>query len=262
MSNERARPRGGPWGAGAILLLAALAACGAPSDPSTVRLPSLPVWVSDDPQARPGPEQAELLIGRAVWGVVPDAGEGLPTQAMIRGSAVAVAPDTLLTSCAGVGSDGSVDLLRRSAHRRAVPVASDRARQVCALRPANVDLRPVRAYRAFDDLRVGEPILAVVSRTSRRFAVERGVLVGKGGREDPYLETTLSVPADTVSAALFDAYGNLIGFGSASSGTESLLVGVPVPEGLVPDLAHVRLNGSPALMAEQEPSAPRGRAPE
>jgi hypothetical protein len=140
-----------------------------------------------------------------------------------------------------------------------VAVASDRARQVCALQPADVNLRPVRAYRAFNDLRVGEPILAVVSRTSRRFAVERGVLVGKGGHADPYLETTLSVPADTASAALFDPYGNLVGLGSASSGTESLLVGVPVPQDLVPDLAPVRLNGSPALLAEQEPS-PRGRA--
>jgi hypothetical protein len=243
----------------ALALLAfATAGCGRQGDDGTVSLPSLPLWGPEDESATPDPGEAERRIARSIWALVPAAPSEEPEPGRIRGSAVAVAADTLLATCGSMGQREEVGLLRRSAHRVAPRVATDHERRICALRLPGEELRPPHAYRSFADLRVGEPVLAVASRTSRSFTVERGWLVGKGGAADPYLETTLVLPPGTLSAALFDAFGNLIGFGAAGPASDSTLLAAPVPPGLASRLRRVELAASPALLASLAP-APRGQ---
>jgi hypothetical protein len=241
----------------ALLLTASIAAgCGRVGDDGTVSLPALQLWPVSDRSATPAASEAQRRIGTAVWGVTPGAIEGdvAPRSRPIRGSAVAVAADALLTSCTGIGSHSTVGIVRRSSFRLARVSGADGDRRLCMLRPAGEELRTAHAYRPFDDLQVGEPLLAVVSRTSRSFTLVRGWLVAKGGSADPFLETTLAVPADTMSAAVFDTYGNLVGFGSPDPLSDSVLVATPVPPASVPRLAAARIGRSPAVLASLAPT--------
>lgn len=244
LAHRAARRLAGVW-----LLGAVLGGCGSGGD-EVVHLAPLGGLALLD---RPGGEvsgEAERLVARAIWGIAPAGEDGL-----VRGSAVAVAADTLLASCA-VAPGGEVRLVRRSAERRVRVAAAGPDRRVCAFRPPGVQLQPVRAYRPFADLRVGETVLAAVSRTSRSFALARGSLTAKGDELDPYLETTLAPPPGTASAALFDAFGNLVGFGAQPAGGDSLLVAAPVPPALAGRLAEARLAGTPPLHAAQDANRP------
>jgi hypothetical protein len=241
------------------VLPALLAGCAETGDGSAVSLPalslsSLPSWGGDE-TATPDTRQIQRQIAEAIWGVVPEApaAEADRPPAPIRGSAIAVSPETLLTSCEAAGQRGAVGLLRRSGYRVARVVAADRDRRVCVLQPPEADLRPVRAWRSFDDLRVGEPVLAAVSRTSREFVLARGALTAKGGAADPFLETTLSLPTGTLSAALFDASGHLIGFGSAGPGEDSVMLAAPLQATLVPRLARADSGRSAILPVASRP---------
>jgi len=242
----------------ALLLTAVLAAgCGRVGADGTVSLPSLRLWPASDRSATPTAAEAQRRIGLAVWAVTPDAAENdaVPRSRPIRGSAVAVAADTLLTSCSVVGNRSAVGIVRRSSFRLARVSGADADRRLCLLRTAGEELpRVAHAYRPFDDLQVGEPLLAVVSRTSRSFTLVRGWLVAKGSSADPFLETTLAVPADTSSAAVFDAFGNLVGFGSPDPLSDSVLVAMPVPPASIPELAAARIGGSPAVLASLAPA--------
>jgi hypothetical protein len=74
----------------------------------------------------------------------------------------------------------------------------------------------------------------------------RGSVIGKGSREDPFLETSLTLPAGTRSAALFDRAGNLMGFGSAGPVGDAVVVAVPIAPEAVPALTQVRPQPVPA----------------
>jgi hypothetical protein len=203
---------------------------------------------------------ARPSIARAVWGLVPDTLQGRadPPPELIRGSAVAVADGTLLASCDAVGDRQAVGIVRRSRYRVARIGARVPGQRVCALHPPEPELQTARAWRSFDDLQLGEPILAVTSRTSRSFALASGRLAAKGAADDPYLETTIVLPAGTLSTALFDAYGDLIGFGSAGPASDSVLLAAPLQGVEAAGLAQVRLGTSPEVLASLA-SAPRAQ---
>src|SRR5688572_17776934 len=109
------------------LLALAMGGCSRSTDDGTVSLSSLPLWGSEEASSTPDPEDAEQRIARAIWAVVPDAPPHKPDPepSLIRGSAVAVAADTLLASCGSVGARGESGLLRRSSYRLAPRVATD-----------------------------------------------------------------------------------------------------------------------------------------
>ena len=244
------------------LALAVLAAggCSAADRDGVVSLPAVSLGRSPQASAAPDPEAALDRFAASIWAVAPGAPSGrvrAPPE-LVQGSAVAVSSRTLLASCDVAGGQGQVRVARRSRHRAARVAGADAGGRVCALEPADADLRPVEAYRRFDDLRVGEPILAVASRSSRDFVLARGWLVAKGGPADPFLETTLVLPPGAKSAVLFDGFGNLVGLGSAGPASESVVLAAPVPSTLAPGLAPAELGDSPALLASlaPEPTAP------
>jgi hypothetical protein len=257
------RPDRGPRRAAFAAALAVLAAggCGGVDRDGIVSLPAVSLGRAPEaPAAAPGPVVALRRIADSIWAVAPGAPSGrvrAPPE-LVEGSAVAVSPRALLASCDVVGGQEQVRVARRSSHRVARGAGADAGRRVCALEPADADLRPVEAYRRYDDLRVGEPVLAVASRSSRDFALARGWLVAKGGSADPFLETTLVLPPEARSVVLFDGFGNLVGLGSAGPASESVVLAAPVPASLAPGLAPAELGDSPALLASlaPEPAAP------
>ena len=154
------------------------------------------------------------------------------------GSAVAVSGETLLAGCDVANAGPAIQVERRSARRPVRAVATESTGRLCELRPADVWLRTVPGYRPFHSVAVGEPVMVAVSRTSRSFDLVRGSITGKGSTEDPYLETSVTLPAGTRSAALFDRAGNLLGFGSAGPVGDAVVVAVPIMPEAAPWLAE------------------------
>src|SRR3954451_11046546 len=247
------------------LLLLALAACGGPNlEPEA---PAQSADTVESEHAVPVPASAQVVlpqVARSIWGVVPDPPrrkQDLKPK-LIRGTAVAVAPDTLLASCQAVGQRRQVGVVRHNKYRLAqVSPALQPDQDVCALHVADAPLNVAGGFRSFPDLRVGEPIYAVVSRTSAEYALAEGQLVAKGGPNTSLLETTLALPPGTLSAVLFDAGGNVVGLGSGGPTVDSVVVGAPLSAALAPGIAP-RALGPPAAtrvaeIAVQEPPAQR-----
>jgi hypothetical protein len=129
------------------------------------------------------PEVPLKQVARSIWGVVPDPPRRKRDlrPELIRGAAVAVAPDTLLASYRVVGQRRQVGAVRHRKYRLAqVSHPSEPDQDVCALRVADAPLNVIDGFRSLPDLRAGEPVYAVVSRTSAEYALAEGQLVATG----------------------------------------------------------------------------------
>ena len=237
---------------GGVALAVALAGCvRADADP----LGALRAWLAA-PGATPPPDTlaSSRQAARSVWGVVPDPPRRKADlrPGLIAGSAVAVSDDTLLANCAVVGRRSRVGLVRHNKYRLA-RVAAGGPGEACRLTVAEGPLTPVAGFRSFADLRVGEPVIVLSSRTSAQVAAAPGWLAGKGAAEDPFLETTVAAPTGSRSTVLVDGFGNLIGLGAAPPVAGGLLLAVPLAPASVPDLARHDLAEAPALTAALAP---------
>ena len=191
------------------------------------------------------PTAAGREATRSIWGVVPSAPRRKADlkPELIQGAAIAVSADTLLADCRATEGRSSVGLVRHNKYRIA-KVTHDGARQVCLLTVSEGPLSPAAGYRSFADLRVGEPVTALASRTSAEVVLARGWLVGKGANGDPFLEASSLVPPGTRSAVLVDGFGNLIGVGSAGPVADGMLLASPVGTTAGPFLANRDLGNS------------------
>ena len=201
------------------------------------------------------PVETGTRAARSIWGVVPSAPRRKADlrPELIRGSAMAVSADTLLASCQAVEGRPRVGLVRHNKYRIA-RVTPDAAGQICRLTVAEGPLTPAAGYRSFADLRVGEPVVALASRTSAEVAAAPGWLAGKGSSDDPFLEATPTVPAGNRSAVLVDGFGNLIGLGAAAPVAGGLVLAVPVGPAATADLANRDLGEADVLLAALTPS--------
>ena len=170
---------------------------------------------------------------------------------------MAVSADTLLASCQAVEGRPRVGLVRHNKYRIA-GVTPDAAGQICRLTVAEGPLTPTAGYRSFADLRVGEPVVALASRTSAEVAAAPGWLAGKGAADDPFLEATPTVPAGNRSAVLIDGFGNLIDLGAAAPVAGGLVLAVPIGSAATADLANRDLGEADVLLAALTP-APRAQ---
>ena len=247
------------------LLVLALAACGGPNDEQ--ELSATPATSMEGANDVPTPPSGKVVLARAarsIWGVVPDPPrrkKDLQPE-LIRGTAVAVATDTLLASCQAVGERQQVGVVRHNKYRVAeVLPPSQPDQDVCALHVVDAPLNVIGGFRSYPDLRVGEPLYAVISRTSAEYALAEGQLVAKGAGSSQLLETTLALPPGTLSAVLFDARGNLIGLGSGGPTEDSVAVGAPVAPALASGLAQRDLGPAIVRVASvpvEEPPVQRG----
>ena len=158
-----------------------------------------------------------------------------------------------MANCLVVGGRARVGLVRHNKYRMA-RVTADAHGQVCRLTVAEGPLTPVAGLRSFADLRVGEPVVALASRSSAEVAAAPGWLAGKGSADDPFLEATPAVPAGNRSAVLVDGFGNLIGLGAAAPVAGGLVLAVPVGPAAAPSLANRNLGGAEVLVAALAPT--------
>jgi hypothetical protein len=176
---------------------------------------------------------------------------------LIRGSAVAVSEGRLLASCGAVGGRREVGLVRHNKYYKArVARAAGGRRGVCELLAPDAPLAAARGFRSPDDLRVGEPVYAILNRTSAEFLLAEGRLAGKrpdGSR----LEVSLGLLPGAPGAVLLDGHGNLLGLGLTGTGPVS---SAAAAAGLAPGLANRDLGPVTTRPAAAAPSVDLGPA--
>ncbi|HET6468943.1 MAG TPA: serine protease [Geminicoccaceae bacterium] len=239
-----------------LLLSLPLTACGTPGPDPGQRARFLSgLQHGEFGAARPLPApDAAATISRSIWGIVPTppALNSELRHALVRGSAVAVRPDTLLASCRAVGDAGWIGLGRLEMYRVARVRVVDAQRDVCELQASDAPLVPVPGFRSFGDLRVGERIFAVVAETSSEMAVAEGRVTGKDRRGRYRVETSPPLPHSGHGAVLVDDHGNLVGLATADGPEGPVLNVAALAAGLAPGLANRDLGEARVQLARLE----------
>jgi S1-C subfamily serine protease len=166
---------------------------------------------------------AEILdrAGKHVWTVAVASGlRGTVAQ----GSAVAIGPHRLITNCHVVDAARSIAVRQGADIRRATLVSASHDTDRCVLSVAKRLASYARTIRAFDSLKIGEPVIAIASPDGREAAIGRGVVSGLRKRDAMRIvQTTAPISAGSSGGGLFDAAGNLVGITSGDAGDANAL---------------------------------------
>jgi hypothetical protein len=133
------------------------------------------------------------------------------SKSSAQGSAVAISQDLAITNCHVIDGHPLVGLSIgddvEPVTRAGVNVAAD----LCLLRSAAV-LTPVKARRAFSDLKVGERVFAIGSPRGLQNTISDGIISGlriEGGVR--YIQTSAAISPGSSGGALVDAQGRVVG---------------------------------------------------
>jgi S1-C subfamily serine protease len=163
------------------------------------------------------PDELYAQLADAVWSTLAGADRDAFSELadLAQGSAVAVAPDRLLTNCHLLTGREVVLIVQGDAVDVARLIAADPASDRCVLAPEARTLRPVDALRSYADLRVGERVFTIGSPSGLERTLGEGLISGlrrQGGV--PYVQTTAPISQGSSGGGLFDVHGNLIGITS------------------------------------------------
>jgi S1-C subfamily serine protease len=197
-----------------------------PQTPPPSRTPKLlavpaqmPQWqlISFDRTANRAERQlsnSELFAraGKFVWAVNTSAAQ--PGSAS-QGSAVAIGPHRLITNCHVVDEARAIVIRQGKDMRSAILVSASPETDRCVL---SVDKRlpaHARAIRAFDTLKIGEPVVSIGSAYNFETVLSQGMVSGLRRRDTMrVVQTTAPSPPDSTGGGVFDGAGNLIGITS------------------------------------------------
>jgi translation initiation factor IF-2 len=198
---------------------------------------------------------AAKLVGRSVWGVVPDAParKSEVTPGMVRGAAVAVGPGTLLASCRAVAGRERVGLVRLNKYRVARVAGSDPVADVCVLEVTDVPLNVAPGSGASRDLRPGSRPTRSPGQVGARAKSRLGASPAVATAGWPAVRAELALPSGSAQAVLFDGDGVLLGLGVPTD--EGRVVAGPVTPLLAPGLAN-RDRGAAAAAPSRPEAAP------
>lgn len=237
---------------GGLALALSLGACAAATGGGPSPAPAAPEPVPTAAVIAPAPAMAPAGMSadevfasasRYVWtlGAFRLGPDGRTLTPVGRGSAVAVSPDTLLTSCQNLQGADAAGLQRKGgAPQRATFRGPAPQEGVCVLKvPA-----PVADYartRLYDDVRPFEKAYTIDSSASLDPTFGEGTVSGKQvTSHGAIIGTTAPVPRDTAGGGLFDADGVLIGITSALvRGGETLNAASAITPDLVAPAAPV-----------------------
>lgn len=184
-------------------------------------LPAPPAVLPAPPPARSGPslepDQLYAQLAGAVWSTIAGADRDAFRQLadLSQGSAVAVAPDRLLTNCHLFAGREVVLIVQGDAVDVARLIAADATSDRCVLEPESRVLQPVESLRPYADLRIGEHVFTIGSPSGLERTLGEGLISGlrtQGGV--PYVQTTAPISQGSSGGGLFDRSGNLIGITS------------------------------------------------
>jgi S1-C subfamily serine protease len=128
-----------------------------------------------------------------------------------QGSAVAIAPDLLLTNCHTL-ENGSIVVVAGKTPSLATVARADPESDRCVLRIATRTLTPVAGVRPFASLQVGERVFAVGTPRDLDATMSEGIVSGvRTASGIRYVQTTAAISPGSSGGGLFDAAGNLVG---------------------------------------------------
>ena len=135
-----------------------------------------------------------------------------PQGVASQGSAVAVTPRHLLTTCHVVAGTNSAEITQGSARRPVSVVLRDQASDRCVLEVGEPVLRPIRAVRPFRQVEVGERVYTVGAPAGLELTLGDGLVSSlHPSPRLPIIQTSAPMSPGSSGGALLDARGNLIG---------------------------------------------------
>ncbi|MEM1112650.1 MAG: trypsin-like peptidase domain-containing protein [Pseudomonadota bacterium] len=147
------------------------------------------------------------LRSTSVWSL-----KSASSEATSRGSAVAVAPDRLVTNCHLIQRPDSIELFQGSLRMRAQVTASDVEGDRCILAVNERMPSYVRAARPYGYLRVGEEVAAIGNPRGLDTSLSRGIVAQKRTNTGVSLiQTDAALSVGSSGGGLFDSAGNLVG---------------------------------------------------
>lgn len=143
----------------------------------------------------------------AIWTVRSSAGKSESV-----GTAVAIAPNRLVTNCHLMQLPGGVKLAREGLAMVANVVSADREGDRCVLQTA----KPLPSYVAFakasNALPIGEDVAAIGNPKGLNTSLSRGIVAQKRQRNGhTYIQTDTAISSGSSGGGLFDTAGNLVG---------------------------------------------------
>ncbi len=130
---------------------------------------------------------------------------------VMLGSAVASAPDVLITNCHVVRNSSSLRIRRGQQNWSARLITAIPEHDLCGLRPAGLTLLPVR-LRFSSQLVIGEHVYAVGSPKGLELTFSEGVVSGLRENEGVHMiQTSAPISPGSSGGGLFDEQGQLVG---------------------------------------------------
>jgi serine protease Do len=181
-----------------------------PSAKVSATEPDLPPW-RVPAQKPPGPLQQTLTPSELFNNVSP-AVYAVMIRDQFRGSAVAVSVREAITNCHVVARADSILLVNATAQHKAEVASADRSTDRCYLRVLDGELEPVRGFRDYASLAVGETVFTIGSPKGMVNTLGNGLVSGLRKSEDTqFIQITAPVSKGSSGGGLFDDRGNLIG---------------------------------------------------
>jgi hypothetical protein len=154
------------------------------------------------------------LVNPSIWVVVSaTTSENLNSMNNTSlGSAVAISKNMLLTNYHVIEKRPYVIIKHGGIIKEATIYVGDKESDRCVLLVKNIELEPVKGFREYDTLTVGESVYTVGSPQGLENSLGQGIVSGKRefGRHK-IIQTTAHVSHGSSGGGLFDSSGNLIG---------------------------------------------------
>ncbi|MEE9213479.1 MAG: trypsin-like peptidase domain-containing protein [Thermodesulfobacteriota bacterium] len=172
------------------------------------------------------------LVNPSIWVVVSaTTSENLNAMNNISlGSAVAISKNMLLTNYHVIKKRPYVIIRHGDLISQASIYVGDKETDRCVLLVKNIELEPVKGFREYDTLAVGESVYSVGSPQGLENSLGQGIVSGKRelGRQK-IIQTTAHISPGSSGGGLFDSSGNLIGITTFKiSDSEGLNFAIPI----------------------------------
>ncbi|MDP8218986.1 MAG: trypsin-like peptidase domain-containing protein [Candidatus Theseobacter exili] len=160
------------------------------------------------------PSQIFELINPSVWTVI-SASTAKNLKAMNNisiASAVAISENKLLTNYHIIEKKPYVLIKHGEEIVGVVIYAGDKQRDQCILLSKGIKLKPVKGFRKYNQLSVGDTVYSVGSPQGLENSLGQGLVSGKRELgEQKIIQTTAPISQGSSGGGLFDRAGNLIG---------------------------------------------------
>lgn len=154
------------------------------------------------------------LVNPSVWTVI-SASSAANLKAMENislASAVVITENTLLTNYHVIEDRPYVVVKQGERFQQATIISGDKQTDRCILYVENIILKPIKGFRKYNSLVIGETVYSVGSPKGLENTLGQGIISGK--REFTKLnliQTTAQISKGSSGGGLFDNFGNLIG---------------------------------------------------